>query len=526
MTISFVSLVEGFLLLVALAMAVMAAVAFTRRRRAPESLLIMLITAAAGCYCFGYALEVAQTSLNGAIFWLRVEYIGIPWIPALWVILTRRHFGLPHRAALLSIIPVIVSLAEWTNDLHHLYDWSMALVPSGPFYVVQVERGPIAWLNLAYLYGSLFYTTILCIAKFRKSSGLRRWQIAFFGSSCLPPLAGYTLYLLDLSPWDLDLAPVTLCLTVIIGYVTVFRLECFNLVPMARSLVFNSMRDAVLVTDLRNRLVDFNPAACSLFPSICSKKLGRDVSFVFPAGEQLTASDWKADNVRQMRLGLGGLQQQYEIRFFALGTEHQQLGWAIIFANITAQVELVKELQKNAETDSLTGAANRRAFDLAMDRECARTARYGSPFALMLLDIDHFKQINDQCGHTFGDRVLLQITVNISACLRSSDLLARYGGDEFAILLPETDLTRAEEVAERIRTEIERAEVQDAGIRRATISIGLSAFVPGTGADPHFLFKQADEALYAAKQKGRNRVATWPGLSVLPNPLARQAELR
>src|SRR6202453_2170231 len=194
MLVNTVTLVEFFLLAVSVGLVVMAGLTLTRRRQASQSGLLVLVMCAEAFYCFGYAREIAQTTLAGAIFWLRVEYIGIPWIPALWVLIGRRHFGLRGRAVLLSIIPVIVAVAEWTNGMHGLYDRSMRLVAHGPFLVVEVHRGPIAWLNLANLYGSLFYGTLLCLSRIRASSGLLRLQTIFFASSCLPPPIGYLIY--------------------------------------------------------------------------------------------------------------------------------------------------------------------------------------------------------------------------------------------------------------------------------------------------------------------------------------------
>jgi len=194
MPVKIVTVVQLFLFAVSLGLFVMAALTFTRRRRAPQSGLLVLAMCAEAFYCFGYAQEMAQTTLSGAIFWLRVEYIGIPWIPALWVLIGRRHFGLRGRAVLLSIIPVIVAIAEWTNGMHGLYDRSMMLVPRGPFWVVEVHRGPIAWLNLAFLYGSLFYGMVLCLSRIRASSGLVRLQSIFFASSCVPPPIGYLIF--------------------------------------------------------------------------------------------------------------------------------------------------------------------------------------------------------------------------------------------------------------------------------------------------------------------------------------------
>src|SRR5580692_2264802 len=117
MPVKIVTLVQLFLLAVSLGLFVMAALTFTRRRQASQSGLMVLVLCAEAFYCFGYAQEMVQTTLAGAIFWLRVEYIGIPWIPALWILIGRRHFGLRSHAAVLSLIPVVVAVAEWTNSM-------------------------------------------------------------------------------------------------------------------------------------------------------------------------------------------------------------------------------------------------------------------------------------------------------------------------------------------------------------------------------------------------------------------------
>lgn len=515
MNVSIVTLLKLFVLVVALAMAVMAGVALTRRRRAPESGLLVLVMCAAAMYCFGYAFELAQTSLDGALFWLHVEYIGIPWIPALWIVLTRRHFGLRTPIVPLMSLPVIIALAEWTNGTHGLYDTSMMLAQRGPFWVVVVHRGPVAWVNLAFIYGALLYGAVLCFFHLRSASGLVRLQIMFFASSCLPPLIGYMIYFFGWSPWGLDLAPATLCLSLIIGYITVFRLECFDLVPMARSLVFKSIRDSVLVADLQHRLVDFNPAARALLPALSEASLGCELSSVFPAESGLAEALLAPEGIHRLHLALPveGRKQQFEVNYFPLGTERQQLGWAVILANITAQVELVRSLQRHAETDSLTEVANRRGFNTAIDRECARAIRCHSQFAVMLIDVDHFKTINDRKGHAMGDRVLRSIARRISVCLRATDLLSRYGGDEFAVLLPDLSFQEAKDVAERIRIEVEAVSAKiGTAAAPTTISIGLTVHTPGDGADPRKLLEQADKALYNAKSEGRNQVAVWQGM--------------
>jgi diguanylate cyclase (GGDEF)-like protein len=473
----------------------------------------------AAIYCYAYSQEIVQTSLADAYFWLHVEYLGSPWIPALWVLLARKHHGLRGHLWILLIIPLITLVAQWTNSYHGLYDRSLQMVSRPPFWVVEAHRGPIAWLYIAYLYAALLYGAWIYISRFRTSSRLYRKQSLLFVTSCLPPLVGYLIYLFGWSPWGLDLAPVMLVISIILGYISIFRFECFNLVPMARSLVFNSMRDAALVTDLQHRLVDFNPAARKLLPDLGETvKLGNDLTTALP--EQISFQQIFSEPKRphKIELMVGGELQNFEVRILPLCVEEHQSGWAVILANITNQVRLLHDLRRDAETDELTGVANRRCFTTAIARESSRA------FSLILLDIDHFKCINDRFGHAAGDKVLATVANRISSCLRRVDLLSRYGGDEFAILLPETDSNGTFEVAERIRAAVANTavEINDHSLH-VSVSIGLTTRVSAQTTDWVHLLDEADQALYRAKANGRNQAASWKELSspakkAAPNP--------
>jgi diguanylate cyclase (GGDEF)-like protein len=176
---------------------------------------------------------------------------------------------------------------------------------------------------------------------------------------------------------------------------------------------------------------------------------------------------------------------------------------------------LNRTLEKLAMQDGLTGLANRRQFDLALDNEFSRAMRNASTLALIMLDVDCFKQYNDIYGHPGGDGCLQAISRAIRdvTAQRPGDLAARYGGEEIAILLPNTDVTGAVAVAENIRNVIRNLKIEHAGspIHFVTVSAGVDAVVPRLGADEStMLIHGADKALYAAKMHGRDRVCT-PG---------------
>lgn len=172
---------------------------------------------------------------------------------------------------------------------------------------------------------------------------------------------------------------------------------------------------------------------------------------------------------------------------------------------------LQRDLRGQAETDALTGAANRRAFTRALDREIAEAGRLSIPLAVAMVDLDHFKAINDTHGHASGDRVLVRTVAALKSELAGGEMLGRLGGEEFAVLLPRSGTREGLDTAERLRRAVEhlRVENDEACPIPVTASFGLTVLQPheslATGSD---LLARADKALYAAKEAGRNRVVT------------------
>ncbi|WP_338765665.1 diguanylate cyclase [Massilia sp. METH4] len=173
--------------------------------------------------------------------------------------------------------------------------------------------------------------------------------------------------------------------------------------------------------------------------------------------------------------------------------------------------EQTELLRMQTFSDGLTGIANRRAFDAAIDREMRRAKRNGTTLSLLMIDIDYFKPYNDHYGHQQGDQCLIQVSSALQALLqRSVDMLARYGGEEFAVILPDNDARQALHMAETLHArvlELAIAHEYAAGpLKQVTVSIGVATLLPGQTALPAALIGAADGALYAAKRQGRNRI--------------------
>ncbi len=190
----------------------------------------------------------------------------------------------------------------------------------------------------------------------------------------------------------------------------------------------------------------------------------------------------------------------------ALTDEH---AYSLIIRDVSDRREAAEALLKAVSCDHLTGLLNRRAFVEAVELEMQRWARFPRPLSLVMIDADHFKRINDQYGHAAGDAVLRHLAAGMTATFRAMDVLARFGGEEFVVLLPDTTLEGAEVVAQRLCQLLASQAVEVGGQAvRYTISAGI-ATMDADVSDFDALMQRADEALYAAKAGGRNRVERW-----------------
>jgi diguanylate cyclase (GGDEF)-like protein len=259
----------------------------------------------------------------------------------------------------------------------------------------------------------------------------------------------------------------------------------------------------VLELDSAGEVSYLNPAAERCFPELSA--LGQSHPLLHSSAGQIGAlrqGKQQGETVNEAEIG----EATYELHIYYV----QDVSLIRIYVkDITQRKRSEEEIHLLATTDSLTGIVNRREFTAILTREVERAKRYGTPMALAMYDLDYFKRVNDTFGHDVGDYVLQAITGLVKKNIRATDVLARWGGEEFMVLMPHSDLPAAEKASEKLRLAIAAQDFDK--VNEMTVSFGVAAFEPPD--DLNSLLKRVDDALYLAKNRGRNCVEILIGVS-------------
>ena len=258
-----------------------------------------------------------------------------------------------------------------------------------------------------------------------------------------------------------------------------------------------SARDGMVVTDRQGMIVLTNPAAVEILNKSADDIFLDGFTHLFDDPEIMQSA---IDEKGYIELSFG----DRELQVLASTTSNQDqetIGSAALIRDVTTEKRLQEELRHLATSDALTGLYNRRHLDTSLANELNRSIRYGHELSIIMFDVDHFKLFNDQHGHDQGDRVLQCVADTVKGVIRNLDIPCRYGGEEFVVILPETNHQAAMIVAERVRTKVERTSIDGLSV---TISIGLATYPQVMAADHQRFIEAADKALYEAKKAGRN----------------------
>ncbi len=485
------------------------------RRRTRNSVATLLFAVAV--WNIAYAVELATTNMTVALaIGGVVKYAAISVVPPallIFVLQFTRRSDLISRPLLLALLVepiwVVTMLAlPATHELIRIYEQPLA-----PHVVPLVAAGSLFWVHYWYVQ-ALFVggagLLIVSLARLPHSAGpqVRRLMTAI----ALPWVVNIAVIFRIGGFGRYDATSIAFAAFAVVLLWTSDRYALFDVVPIARDLVIERMSDAILVLDDERAVIDLNPAAEQL--------VGRDRNHArgLSAGELMRA----VPEVRALLDNIGDQPSRAELELASRddGMLHfdavasylpsratQATGFLLVLRDVTDRKRLDAELQRLAHFDTLTGLPNRKLFMDRLSQALARARRDGTPLAVLFCDLDGFKRINDTLGHAHGDELLREVAVRLQRRIRDGDTVARFGGDEYTVIL--SQLTRAGDaalVARKLLGELSNP-IQLGGMSvQVTASVGIAIW-PRDGDDQEALVRCADMAMYRAKALGPNELA-------------------
>lgn len=476
------------------------------------------LSVAAIIWTAGAFFEMISPTLTLLILTRDIQQFGVFAVPVLLLFFTAAYIRSPllaRIARLLSAFPLLSVLLILTNSLHY---WvrSSYQIETSPLYgnTLIVTLTPLGSVLVGINFSIPLIAILALLIHRRRYSGKK-------SSAMTIMLASFTWTFLV--AWakmafltDLGIhVPISVLYTpsVILLAYALFRYQVLTLSPIARDTVFHVIAQAIIVIDTEGRVVDVNEYGIDLLERMTGSGTpgkGMMVSQLFEEYQQIL-DVLEEEGEGEQTYTQDGLTRYLKVSNTLLEAEQERpLGSVLILSDVTDSKLASLRLLHMSQTDPLTSLANRRTFLEAYNRLEHEASIDKEPIALLMMDLDHFKQINDTYGHSVGDEVLVHVSKVLKRSLRDLEIVCRFGGEEFAALLPNTDRETAVLVAERIRLAIEGSPtpLESGESIACTISIGVSDTDRKLkGID--VLIREADDALYEAKHLGRNRTVTF-----------------
>jgi diguanylate cyclase (GGDEF)-like protein/PAS domain S-box-containing protein len=495
------------------------------RRALPGARPFALLALSEAIWTSAYIFQFISADLNSKLLWNSIQLTMVVVTVLCYLRFAQSYLNNAQVNPswifrVLTLAGLLLSAWIWTDSVHHLFRFNPHLVKDGAYQTLIFQDGPSFSLFTIFSYGLIAFGTFILAVSFLNSPRVYRLQAGTVLLGMLIPWVTSLLAFFRLIDLPLhDITPLAFAPGNLLIFWALFRFHLFDITPIARDLLVERMHEGVIVLDARKRIVDFNPAAREILALSNADSLGKFIGRELPALHQFVIHLIQSPNARtEFSIDVLGMPTRFELTATPIYNQLGSLsGHLVLMRDITEQRRIQEKLQLLALTDSLTGCLNRRAFFELAATEFERSRRYQRPLSFIILDVDNFKKVNDTYGHLVGDQALEGMAHACQNSLRDADKLGRYGGEEFVVMLPETDTEGARLAAERMRQIIENNIIQcPQGELHISASLGVATFGPGqmqTSLDR--LLGQADAALYHAKQAGRNQVCVWqdPSLS-------------
>ena len=465
----------------------------------------------------GNLVEMAGTTAEAVNMGLKIRMLGVPFIPTFWFLCILEFCGLKFKRGyafmLLMIVPTLLAWQAVFWESHRLFIADVIFFEGGRPGNPTLVRGPLFFLREVYQYGIDVVGVCVLAWRFRMGTPRFKKQIQLFVVSALIPFSNTLTYIVPIGGFNVDVTHYILVFFMALFTVCLYHFGVINRMSIIRDNALHQVNEGVLLFDHERIYMDANRTAKRIFPELRVVALGTCASQMdyLPFSSLLTEDDGESGGAKaggEFSHERSGFVETFAVSVARLKFRRRLIGYSVILNNISLLKRTMDELEEKSSRDPLTKLYNRGYLFETGERWFDRYRRSGDAFGAILFDIDHFKRVNDTYGHPFGDYVLKEMARICSAELREADVLGRYGGEEFCLLLPNTSREGALAKAEYLRKRIAGHTFRSGDVRMSiTASFGVVS-CDSRLQDEEFtgLIKRADDNLYRAKESGRNCV--------------------
>lgn len=464
-------------------------------------------------YAFAYALELVSETIELKILFNHVQYLAIPLISVGWLFLANRFRNPEFKAnirliALFLVIPILtilsVQISYYTPfDLYYSYS---LIDTTYTFFgrslpVLVFGKGPLYYLAASYNMAMIFLAAYIYYRTYRTTSGVHKQQALFLMICSVIAASAPVMTFFSGETSGIDTAIYIVAILSYIIYYSMLKYEYLYLKPSAYLAAFETASESIYLFDDKLELISWNNAVTN--DGISGTKLQYHMRI-----DDLFENSEIIDAVRDgLPYGFNAKGKHYVIETIAITTtKGKKNGYIVKFNDMTSYIERIERLDYQASHDELTDILNRRAFLEGACEHIQNATIAKSDFAVMMIDLDDFKHVNDTYGHPSGDIVLKSVAEAICGAVGEGDLVGRYGGEEFVVLVKQSDAKRTAEIAERIRTNVMKLKFAFNGAEIGIqVSIGVALSYHDHPLDILEYIKNADDALYVSKRKGKNK---------------------
>ena len=478
-------------------------------RQAPRSLFFSYLLLAFFISALGYLFEITAPTFEVAMLSARIQYLGIPAMGPLMILFISEYCGYPLKKSvifILWIIPLVSFFFMQAYPLQTLYYSEVVFNTGGILPHLEITGGPLYYVFFAYQYLlSVLAAVIVAYYGKRGDAVFVRQSYYLLGAALMPfvlnipIIAGWTTY-------ELDGSPVFLAVSSVLLAFLIFRRGMYRVGPIVRERIVETMGDGYVLVNMQNQFIDANLAAKRILPALAGASVGAKMNKL--KGIPWVDAGTGADKFEFSRENAAGIRKYYRLSETLIQRKGKDVGHSILIYDITESRKMLDEVSRLAGHDALTGLYNRRTLYSAGEEMFREKVQAGTGASLLMMDLDHFKDLNDRHGHLKGDEVLKKVAQTLEGHLREGDLLARYGGEEFCVFLPGVEEQQALQIAEALRESVGKLVFRsEQGHFHITASVGVACYKSERHPDFTVLLADADTALYTAKSRGKNCVA-------------------